>query len=224
MEPSVRDTGRALGKADRWTWVALAAGVVATGVCIAATPFEVMLGHYLKLVLFHGASTWVNLATFTLAGVLAAAYLVSGRLGTYAYVAASRYVSFSLWIFNTVLGSAAAWLTWGPGFWSEPRLRVSFWILLAVAVAIALDVALDKPRLHAGVDIAIAGAVWLFVVATPKDIHPANPVLASGTGIKVLFAAMVLSWGVVAACAIRLWAASLNARGVGVPGMPDEVD
>ena len=223
MQRVDRDHERA-AVTDLWTWAALAAGVAAAGLCVAATPFEVTLGHLLKLVLFHGASTWVNLGTFTLAGVLAAAYLVNGRLGTYAYAAASRYVSFSLWILNTVLGGLAARLTWGPDFWSEPRLRVSFWILLAVAVAIALDIAMDKPKVHACLDIAIAVAVWVFVIATPKAIHPASPVLASGSDVKTVFAGMVLSLAVAAACAIRLWAARLRAQGIGVAGRPDEVD
>ena len=138
--------------------------------------------------------------------------------------AATRYVSFSLWILNTVLGMFSAYITWGSSFWGEPRLQASFVILLLIAVAIAVDIIVDKPVLHSSFDILIAVGVWVFVLFTPKDIHPTSPVLASGFGIQAIFAGMVLAWGIAMLVAIRLWAERLEAGGAGVPGMPDEVD
>jgi hypothetical protein len=209
---------------DRVLWMVIALAVVACGVFVFLTPVEAMLGQYLKLVLFHGASTWVNLVTFTTAGALAVAFLVNHRPGTYAYAASARYTSFVLWIFNTVLGMGSAYLTWGPSFMGEPRLRLSFVILFILGIAIALDIMMDKPRLHAAFDVAIMVAVWLFVFATPKEIHPNSPVLASGWQIKGLFAGMVVTWGIAVFAFIRLWAERLARDGAGVPGMPDEVD
>lgn len=211
-------------RADTVLWVVLALALAVEAVLVAITPTEAMLGWMLKPVLFHGASTWVNLATFTLTGVLAVVYLVNRRPGTYAYVAAARYVSFALWILNTALGMFSAWITWGDAFWAEPRLQVSFWILIAVALAIAVDIMMDKPALHSAFDIAIAIGVWAFVLLTPKEIHPNSPVLASGMGIQLLFAGMVAAWGVAALVVIRLWEERLLVGGAGVPGMPDEVD
>jgi hypothetical protein len=212
---------------DKILWGVFGAAIVACAVLVAVTPYyppPEQLGHWLKLVLFHGASTWVNLATFTLAGILAVAYLATRRPGVYAYTAATRYVSFSLWIFNTALGMASAWLTWGSGFMGEPRLRWSFVILLALAVAMAFDILADKPVLHASIDIAIALGVWAFVLFTPREIHPQSPVMASGWDVKGVFAGMVLMWGAAMVVAIRLWAERLKAGGAGVPGMPDETD
>jgi hypothetical protein len=212
------------GPSDTILWGVLAAAVVACAVLVALTPYEQMLGDWLKLVLFHGASTWVNLVTFTVAGILAVVYMVGRRPGVYAYTAATRYVSFSLWIFNTALGMLSAWLTWGSAFWGEPRLQASFWVLLALAIAIAVDILVDKPMLHSGIDIAIALAVWGFVFLTPREIHPDSPVMASGWGIRGIFAGMVLTWGIAVVVAIRLWAERLKAGGAGIPGMPDEAD
>ena len=209
---------------DRVLWIVVAVSVLACGVFVFFTPVEAMLGQYLKLVLFHGASTWTNLLTFTAAGVLAIAYLVNGRPGTYAYAASARYISFGLWIFNTVLGMGSAYLTWGSSFMGEPRLRMSFVILLLLWLSIALDIMMDKPRLHAAFDIGIMIAVWLFVFVTPKDIHPNSPVLASGWDIKLLFAGMVVTWAIAMFTIIWLWAERLERDGAGVPGMPDEVD
>ncbi len=209
---------------DAVLWVVLGLALAGEAVLVFLTPTEAMLGWMLKPVLFHGASTWVNLGTFTLAGVLAVVYLINRRPGTYAYVAATRYVSFSLWILNTVLGMFSAYITWGSAFWAEPRLQVSFWILIAVAIAIAVDIMMDKPALHASLDILIALGVWAFVLFTPKDIHPNSPVLASGEGIQLLFAGLVALWGVAALVVIRLWEERLRAGGAGVAGMPDEVD
>ena len=211
-------------KGDRILWIVIAISLVACAAAVAIVPPDAMLGYYLKLVLFHGASTWVNLLTFTAAGVLAIAFLVNSRPGTYAYSASARYVSFGLWIFNTALGMLSARLTWGDAFIREPRLQASFWILLLLGLAIAIDIMMDKPRLHSAFDIAIMVAVWLFVLVTPKDIHPNNPVLASGWDIKAMFGAIVLTWGVAVFAFIRIWAERLARDGAGVPGMPDEVD
>jgi hypothetical protein len=212
------------GRADAVLWGVFGAAIVACAILVAMTPVEQMLGNWLKLVLFHGASTWVNLGTFTLCGTLAVAYLVTRRPGVYAYTAATRYVSFSLWIFNTVLGMLSAWLTWGPSFWGEPRLQASFVILLFLAIAIAVDIVVDRPVLHSSLDILIALGVWAFVFLTPREIHPNSPVMASGWGIKGIFGGMVLTWGIAMIVAIRLWAERLKAGGAGVPGMPDEID
>jgi hypothetical protein len=209
---------------DRLLWVAIVVSLVACAAFVAFTPAEAMLGQYLKLVLFHGASTWVNLVTFTAAGALAVAFLVNGRAGTYAYAASSRYVSVLRWIFNTALGIVSARLTWGDAFIREPRLQASFWILLLLGLAMAIDIMMDKPRLHSAFDIAIMVAIWVFVFATPRDIHPNSPVMASGWEIKALFGGMVVTWGVAVVCVIRLWAERLMIGGAGVAGMPDEVD
>ena len=211
-------------KTDRILWIVIAVSLVACAAFVFFTPVEAMLGQYLKLVLFHGASTWVNLITFTAAGALAVAFLVNHRPGTYAYSASARYISFGLWIFNTALGMLSARLTWGDAFIREPRLQASFWILLLLGLAIAIDIMMDKPRLHSAFDILIMVAVWVFVFATPKDIHPNSPVLASGWEIKGLFAGMVVSWAVAVFAFIRLWAERLARDGAGVAGMPDEVD
>ena len=209
---------------DRALWIVIALSLLACAAFVAFTPAEAMLGQYLKLVLFHGASTWVNLVTFTVAGALAVAFLVNGRPGTYAYAASARYVSFALWIFNTALGMLSARLTWGDAFIREPRLQASFWILLLLGLAMALDIMMDKPRLHSAFDIGIMVAVWVFVFLTPRDIHPNSPVMASGWDIKLLFAGMVLTWGIAVFTFIRIWAERLARDGAGVPGMPDEVD
>ena len=209
---------------DRILWIVIAVSLLACAALVFFTPADAMLGNYLKLVLFHGGSTWVNLLTFTAAGALAAAFLVNGRPGTYAYTASARYVSFGLWIFNTVLGMLSARLTWGDSFIREPRLQASFWILVVLGIAIAVDIMMDKPRLHAAFDIGIMVAVWAFVFVTPKDIHPNNPVLASGWQIQALFAGIVLTWAIAVFTFIRIWAERLGRDGAGVPGMPDEVD
>lgn len=205
-------------------YVVLGLALAACVVLVAITPVEKMLGWMLKPVLFHGASTWVNLMTFTLAGILAVVYLFNRRPGTYAYVAATRYVSFSLWILNTVLGMFSAYITWGSAFWSEPRLQASFWVLLVISVAMAVDVLMDRPAIHASFDILIGLGVWAFVLLTPREIHPNSPVMASGWEIKAIFGGMVVAWTIAMLCVIRLWAQRLKALGAGVPGMPDAED
>jgi hypothetical protein len=205
-------------------YVVMGVALAGCAVAVAMVPVDTMLKDLLRPVLFHGASTWVNLLTFTLAAILAVVYLVNRRPATYAYVAAIRYTSFSLWILNTLMGMYSAYITWGSSFWSEPRLQASFWIILLLAGAMAVDILVDRPVIHSAFDIVIGLGVWAFVFLTPRDIHPDSPVMASGWGIKAIFAAIVITWGIAVFVVIRLWAKRLKRLGAGVPGMPDAED
>lgn len=167
--------------------------LVAIAGLVVAIPADARLGNLLKLVLFHGATTWANLLTFTVASVLALAYLVTKRDGFWRWESGFRNVSAPLWVYNTVMGVVSMYLSWGGFLWSEPRMRMTIWILLASLGVVAAHLMLDKPRVTAALDLAMGGVLWGSLLLTPKVFHPDNPVMNSGFQIVGLFGGLAVA-------------------------------
>ena len=104
-----------------------AVAAVVTAVVVALVPSEAQLGDALRLVLFHGASTWVNLLTFSATALASLAFLITRRTGLATWASALRWVSLPLWILNTTLGFLSMKIVWGGVLWREPRLQMTFW-------------------------------------------------------------------------------------------------
>ena len=164
------------------------------------------LGTKVKLPIFHGASTWVDLMLFALLGVVAVVYLVTKCDGVYAWEVGLRAIATPLWAVNSVLGLIAALGTWDftgskesplVSASQDPRLMAQLILLLGVAMVLLLDwLVLDK-RLHkAVVDVAFVGAAAvllgnIFLDPAKAALHPNSPVLNSGWDIKGPFLGIV---------------------------------
>lgn len=160
-------------------YAVMAVLVVVTGVLIAVIPPDEKLGGMVRLVMSHGASTWVNMATFTLAGVLGVAF-VAGVRGARLWGEAFRWISLPLWAINTCLGLLSMQLIWGGILWDEPRLWMTFGLLAASIVVVAMQLVFDKPKFTALLDALLAGSLWALVLLLPNLFHPDSPVFSSG--------------------------------------------
>lgn len=189
--------------------VALAAiGVLAVtaAVLVGRIPEVEGLGSKVRLPIFHGGSTWVNLAMFTLMGVFALVYLITRRAEVYAWEYGFRAVAAPMWLINSVMGVIAALNTWDftgskePPILAvrqDPRLMAQFWLLLGVFVLLALDGLVLEKRWHRSIaDLGFTVALWvlvsdLFLDPEKRALHPDSPVLNSGWEIKLPFFAIV---------------------------------
>lgn len=160
-------------------YAAIAIAVVGCAVSILSIPPDARLGTMVRFVMFHGASTWVNMGTFTLAGVLGIAYVLGSR-GALRWAEAFRWFSLPLWVVNTVLGILSMQLLWGGILWDEPRLLMTFGILAAAIVILALQLIFDHPKVPAALDALLAGTLWYLVLVLPNLFHPDSPVFSSG--------------------------------------------
>ena len=166
------------------------------------------LGDKVKLPLFHGASTWVDLMLFVLMGIVAVAYLATRRDGVYAWEVGLRSIAAPLWLLNSVLGLMAALNTWDftgskesplSSVMQDPRLVAQMIILLCVAILLLLDWLVLENRTHkaiADVIFVAIGVVLLsdiFLDPAKRALHPDSPVLNSGFEIKGPFFGIVLS-------------------------------
>lgn len=185
---------------------AIAVLAAAIAVLVTRIPAVQGLGSKVRLPIFHGGSTWVNLAMFTLMGVAAVAYLITKRNSIYAWEYGFRAVAAPMWLINTVLGVVAALNTWDFSASKEPpilavrqdpRLMAQFWLLLGVVVLLALDrLVLDTRPARAVADLAFTVTMWvlisdLFLNPEKRALHPDSPVLNSGWEIKLPFFAIV---------------------------------
>ena len=203
----------------------VAAGVVALAALVAylvsTIPAVEGLGTKVKLPLFHGASTWVDLMLFVLMGIAAIAYLATRRDAIYAWEVGLRAIAAPLWLVNSVLGLVAALNTWDftgskesplSSVMQDPRLVAQMVILFGVAMLLLLDWLVLDSRAHKAIaDLVFvsAGVVLLsdiFLDPAKRALHPDSPVLNSGLEIKGPFFGMVLS--IFGICLLVAWLAS----------------
>ena len=186
------------------------AGLVAAFVCVSAFPAVEGLGTKVRLPVFHGALTWVNLAAFTLMGVVAIVSLATRRESVYRWEEALRWIAVPMWLLGSGLGLLAALNTWDftgskaspiSVVTADPRLMAQFWIMLAALLLIALEFVLQDRHWQSGLDIAFVGLMWVVlmqaILGPGRALHPDSPVLNSDElGIKLLFFGMVISLSV----------------------------
>jgi len=210
------DTPRA-----RFMGLALVAiGLAASFVFTLLFPAVEGLGSKVRLPVFHGAMTWVNLSLFVVLGLCALAFLVTGRGGWYRWAEAIRWVAIPMWVLGSGLGLLAALNTWDfTGSKSsplevvvnDPRLVAQFWIMIAALGILALGLLLDDRRWLAGADIAFVVLAWVVllqaILGPGRALHPDSPVLNSEEiFIKLMFLGIVAGFAVAsfgAALAIR---------------------
>ena len=183
---------------------AIPAAAIACAVAVLNIPPDEKLGTMVRFVMFHGASTWVNMGTFTLAGLCGLAFVFGAeRLGRWGE--AFRWFSLPLWTVNTVLGILSMKLIWGGILWNEPRLMMTFGLLAASVVILAIQLIFEHPRVPAVLDAVLAAALWFLVLVLPNLFHPDSPVFASeNTAYIYGFLGMVVSIAIVALAIVTL--------------------
>jgi hypothetical protein len=158
--------------------VTLLAAVVCAAVALNI-PEDAKLGAMVRFVMFHGASTWVNMLTFTLAGVFSAAF-IAGVKGLGRWGEAFRWISLPMWAVNTVLGILSMEWLWGDILWTEPRLWMTFGLLAGSLIVLGVQLVVDHPKVPAALDGIIAVTLWVLVLFLPNLFHPDSPVFSSG--------------------------------------------
>ncbi len=174
-------------------------------------PPVLQLGTLVRLVIFHGASTWVNMGLFTLAGLSGLLFVIARRESLYWWASAFRYLAVPMWMVNTGLGMISSRLAWNSVNLAEPRLQASFWIMLGAGIVLAVDFGLGRRVWTALADVAMAGALWALILGARNFVHPDNPVMNSGPEIQVPFFGIVGAYALAALVAATLIVSALRA-------------
>lgn len=205
--------------------VMIAASSALVGALLMSIPPVVGLGDKVKLPLYHGGSTWVNLVIFTLMGLAAVVHLIGRNERAYAWEVGFRTVGAPLWLTNSVLGFIAASSTWDFSaskesplsvIPSDPRLSAQIVLLLGVFILMLADwLVFEKRAYKAVVDILYVVAMWglmasIFLDPVKRALHPDSPVMNSGWEIKLPFFGMVAA--IFIAMVLLSWVASSFVR------------
>lgn len=191
-------------------WALVAAGLTGAVLCAANFPAVQGLGTKVRLPVFHGAMTWVNLAAFSLVAVLALVYLITRREAAYRWEEALRWIAIPMWLVGSILGLNAALATWDftgskasplTVAAADPRLLAQFWILVAALAVVALAFVFEDRRVLAGADLGFVALMWAVilqaVLGPGRALHPDSPVMNSDEIIiKAMFFGIVVSLGV----------------------------
>lgn len=189
--------------------VLILVAAVACIVAVMAIPPDAKIGMWVRFTMFHGASTWVNIATFTLAGLFSAAYLF-GANGARPWGEAFRWLALPHWIVNSVLGVISMKVLWGDVGIEEPKLAMTVIVLGAAAVILAVQLITDHPKLASALDALLAAGLWAAVLIVPNVTHPDSPVFNSPDPVfRIAFFGMV---GSIAVIAISLAVAIAGSR------------
>lgn len=203
--------------------VLLGMSLIAAAGFVVAFPAVEGLGNKVKLPVFHGALTWVNLALFTALGLAGLVYVFSRSARIYPWEEALRWVGISIWATGSLLGFTAAMQTWdftGASSSSrleivgaDPRLMAQFWIMLAGLALIAIGLLIEDRLWLAAGDVIFVVFTWMVllraVLGPGRALHPDSPVLNSDElGIKALF------FGIVIALAVALFSVTWIVRTV----------
>lgn len=183
----------------------VALGIIIAAVCTRLFPAVEGLGTKVRLPVFHGAMTWVNLGAFSLLAVCALIFLITRRDVFYRFAEALRWIAVSMWLVGSVLGTLAALNTWDfTGSKSsplevaaaDPRLMAQFWVVFAALAVLALELILADKRWTAVVDIGFVALLWTVlmraILGPGRALHPDSPVMNSDEiGIKLYFFGIV---------------------------------
>jgi hypothetical protein len=190
---------------------------------IMSIPPVVGLGNRVKLPLFHGGATWVNLVLFTLMGLAGVVYLFTRNDRVYAWEVGFRGIAAPLWLMSSVLGFIAAASTWDFSQSKEsplaiipqdPRLSAQAILLAGVAILLLADWLILETRWQKAIgDIVFVGVMWftlapVFLDPVKRALHPDSPVLNSGWEIKGPFFGMVAA--IFAVAIVASWLVSLT--------------
>jgi hypothetical protein len=183
-----------------------AIGFLIAGILLAgAIPPVEGLGDKVRLPMFHGGATWVNMAAFTIMGLLALGYMIWRKEDLYRWEAGFRWVAAPLWLANSVMGAIAAASTWdftGSSatpivvIRSDPRLLAQFQLLAILLLILVAQWTLKSRFAKAVLDLVFAVVFWLLLRGVFSDeaaraMHPDSPVLNSAADIQIPFFAIV---------------------------------
>lgn len=198
--------------------ILVVAGLAVSIVFTMTFPAVEGLGAKVRLPVFHGALTWVNLTLFALLAICAVVFLATGREAWYRWTEALRWVSIPLWVVGSALGLLAALNTWDfTGSKSsplevaaaDPRLIAQFWIMMAGLGVLALGLMIDERRWLAVADIVFVALAWTLllraILGPGRALHPDSPVMNSDElFIKLMFLGIVAGFAV-ASYGAALW-------------------
>ncbi|HAW60616.1 MAG TPA: hypothetical protein DCW86_04020 [Actinobacteria bacterium] len=150
-------------------------------------PAEQTLGDVVKLVYLHLAVMGTGIIMFFIAGLLGLLFLISGgeTISICKWSCVFETTAIFTWIFNLFLSMLVTYLAWGALLWAEPRARATLAVLLISAGFYLLSHLIEKPRVVALFNLAVATTVGFLIFTSGRIFHPASPIRESGEALLI---------------------------------------
>ncbi len=169
---------------NRTAYLAAAVGLGISLVAAFLAPQDAHLGAWVRLVIWHGMLKWACIVGIFGMGVLAVAYLVSGRDRLYQWARGLQVALLPLWVFAVFIGTVAARLIWNSWQLGERRMVMSVAYTAVAAIALLVALFVEKRRVGAIGQVVTAlamavGLAWIELGPAAEDIHPSSAVMSS---------------------------------------------
>lgn len=202
-------SGNALAQVNPLNIVAFIALAI---VLALVAPQEKVLGGYIKLIYLHAAVTWVGLILFAVTLIAGIANLAFKRPAPN-WVDGLFTNALYFWTASTLIGSVAAYLTWGEAWYLEPRTRMAFIIFTAGAVAYVVAPMFKRSIERVATWSAVPTFAYIMLSTTGKLVHPNNAFTKSDSvEIKIFALIITLVFAGIAAQGVRWSALKSGAR------------
>jgi hypothetical protein len=170
-------------------------------VLVLIAPEEKTLGSTIKIIYIHAAVVWVGLISFVLSGIFAALFFITGsdktskgeQLKSRMLFRSSgiQLTAIIFWTTSVIVGSIAAYITWGGNWWIEPRLKMAVYILAMAVVAYQVREIVKSDAVRAAVNLGLPVSVFFLLAITGKLVHPSNAFAQSESLLIKVFAALI---------------------------------
>jgi hypothetical protein len=163
-------------------------------------PPERTLGANVRLVYLHGAWVWTALLSFLAAALVGLFGLAAPRKGAQRWSIALGQAGTLFWVTYLLLSMWAMQANWNGLFLAEPRWRISVDFAVVAMLLQTAILTFDRPDWGAVLNIAFLAALAISLSRADQVMHPASPILSSGSlTLRVFFA------GLLAICALAAW-------------------
>jgi hypothetical protein len=168
-------------------------------------PPEASLGTHARLAYLHGAWVWTALAAFGAAAVTGPAGLVLrvkrlqdwsvalGQAGTFFWV---TYLPLSLWTMQA---------NWNGLYLDEPRWRIGVHFAVGALLIQAAVLVLGRAAWASLLNALFATALVISIARADAVMHPASPILSSGSALIQSFFLALLAVSLLACWLLARW-------------------
>ncbi len=154
-------------------------------------PQERVLGGYIRLIYIHAAVTWVGLALFAASFVAGGANILVKDRAPAKWADSLFANAIFFWAASSLIGTVAAYLTWGEFWYLEPRTRAAFAILAVALLVYIIGPMMNSQTLRMSAQTAVPAIVFVSLALTGKLVHPNNAFLKSDSLEIKLFALII---------------------------------
>ncbi len=184
---------------DRTAYTVAAIGVAVSIVAALLAPQDAQLGAWVRFVIWHGMLIVACVIGIFGMGVVAVAYLATGRDRVYEWARALQVALLPLWALATLVGAVSARLVWNAWNLTERRMVMSLAYMVVAAIALMVALFQEKRRIGAAGQVVSAfamavGLAWIEFGPVGQDIHPASAI-ASSPDVAFKVAALVMMLG-----------------------------